>query len=279
MHTIQTKNFVIHIFSDGVVAIDGGAMFGVVPKVFWQKHYPADENNKVDLAVNCVLVKNKTSSKKILIDTGIGNKFDKKHIEIYKIRKEKDLLKHLSLLNISPQDIYAVINTHLHFDHCGYNTVYKDGKLVALFSKAKYFIQKKEYEYALSPDERSKASYLKENFLAIDNNQLELVDGDCEIEKGIKLIFTKSHSVGHQCVLIEDEDKKIFFAGDIIPTAFNLKVNYTSGFDLFPLDVMKIKKELLETAQKESWTIVFPHELNYVFGSYSEIYNNLFKQK
>lgn len=278
MNIIETRNFKIYVFSDGVVAIDGGAMFGIVPKVFWGKYYPADEKNRVDIAVNCVLVENKLNNKKVLIDTGIGNKFEQKHIEIYKIRKENDLIKHLLKLNISPEDINIVINTHLHFDHCGYNTIFESGKLKPLFKKAKYFVQKKEYEYALSPDERSQPSYLKENFTAIKKNQIELIDGDAEIEKGIKLIFTGAHSVGHQSVLIEDYVQKIFFTGDIIPMAFNLKINYTSSFDLFPLDVIRVKKVLLNKVDKENYILIFPHELKYPYGKFIELYKKFFKK-
>ncbi len=279
MNIIETKNFKIYVFTDGFVAIDGGAMFGIVPKVFWEKHYPADEKNRVDIAVNCVLVENKFNSKKILIDTGIGNKFEQKHIEIYKIRKENhDLIKHFATLNLSPEDINIVINTHLHFDHCGYNTIFSDGELKPLFRKAKYFVQKKEYEYAFSPDERSKASYLQENFAPIKKHQIELINGNTEVEKGIKLIFTAAHSIGHQSVLIEDEDKKILFTGDVIPLAFNLKINYTSAFDLFPLDVIKIKRDLLNIAEKEDYILIFPHEIKYPYGKFSQLNENFFKK-
>lgn len=128
------------------------------------------------------------------------------------------------------------------------------------------------------PDERSVASYKKENFLSLyEHNQVELVDGDAEIEKGIKLILTCGHSFGHQAVLIEDNNEKIFFCGDLIPTAFNLKINYTSAFDIYPLEVMEKKNKFLNLAKEENWTLVFPHEINNFMGKYFEIYNKVFK--
>lgn len=269
----------IYIFADGTAGIDGGAMFGIVPKVLWSKHYSTDKKNRVTIVMTCMLVVVKDKDKKILIDTGIGNKFDRKYVKIYKINKKLDLVKMLKQINISPEDINIVINTHLHFDHCGYNTVYDNKKLKPLFSKAKYIVQKKEWEYALAPDERSKPSYLEENFIPLqENKQVELIDGDVEIEKGIKIIFTNGHSIGHQSVLIDNGKKKVFFTGDLIPTAFNVKINYTSGFDLFPLDLMKKKKELLEQAQQEGWSLVFAHDPIFPYATVSEVYSEFFRK-
>lgn len=266
----------VYLLSDGVAAIDGGAMFGVVPKVFWEKHYVPDEKNRIDVALNCLLVE--VNNKKVLIDTGIGNKFEQKHVEIYKIRKQTDLITELKILSLEPQDIDVVILSHLHFDHCGYNTVFNSGKLKPLFNKAKYFIQKAEWDYALSPDERSAPSYVKENFLPLNDTKiLELIDGNVELKDlNLYIIYTGGHSVGHQCVLVNCDDKKIFFSGDLFPVAFNLKINYTSGFDLFPVDVMKKKKEILSIAEVENWTLVFPHEIYYPVGLLKEIYSKFF---
>lgn len=275
IYQLKTENFKIYIISDGVAAIDGGAMFGVVPKIFWEKYYPCDEKNRVDISLNCLLIE--TKDKKILVDTGVGNKFEQKYVEIYNIRREKNLVELIKEIGLSVEDINIVINTHLHFDHCGWNTINENDKNVVLFKNAKYFIQKKEWYYAYSPDERSIASYKKENFLSLyDCNQLELIDGDAEIEKGIKLIYTSGHSFGHQTVLIEDNNGKIFFCSDLIPTAFNLKINYTSAFDIYPLEVMEKKKKVLNLAKNENWTLVFPHEINNFVGKYFEIYNKIF---
>lgn len=262
------------LLSDGTVGIDGGAMFGIVPKVFWEKFYPADEKNRVELSLNCLFIE--VNDVKILIDTGIGNKFSQKYIEIYKVRKHTDLLLQLETLGVKPEDIDIVILTHLHFDHCGYNTVYNNGVVEPLFKKAKYIVQKNEWEYALSPDERSSPSYIKDNFLPIED-KIELINGNTEIKDlNLNIIYTGGHSYGHQSVLINCDDKKIFFTGDLFPVALNLKINYTSSFDLFPVDVIKKKKEILSIAEQENWIFVFPHEIYHPAGLPKEIYPKLF---
>ncbi|MCS7150821.1 MAG: MBL fold metallo-hydrolase [Endomicrobia bacterium] len=268
----------IYIFSDGFASIDGGAMFGIVPKVFWQKHYSADEKNRVDIALNCMLIN--VNDTKVLIDTGIGDKFESKYTEIYKIRKKENLVKHLKGLGLQPDDIDIVILTHLHFDHCGYNTVVDNGVIKPLFRKARYIVQKSEWEYSVSPDERSAASYIKENFLPLDEFKvLELIDDDIELKDlGIKIIYTGGHSVGHQSVLVLCDDKKIFFAGDLFPVGLNLKVNYTSSFDLFPLNVIKKKKEILKIAEQENWVFVLPHEIQYPYGTLQDLQSKFSQQ-
>lgn len=281
MLVLPGNRFNIYIFTDGTARIDGGSMFGIVPKILWNKYYSADRKNRILIVMACMLIEVKDKNKKILVDTGIGNKFDKKFVKIYKINKKLDMINTLKQYNTKPEDINIVINTHLHFDHCGYNTVYDDAtSLKPMFTKAKYIVQKKEWEYALSPDIRSKPSYWEENFLPLEKTkQVELVDGDVEIEKGIKLIFTGGHSVGHQSVLIEDEGKKIFFTGDLVPTAYNVKINYTSGFDLFPLELMKKKQELLTKAQQEGWSLVFPHDASFPYATVAEVYSEFFNKK
>ncbi|MCX7716164.1 MAG: MBL fold metallo-hydrolase [Endomicrobia bacterium] len=273
-----TKNFQITIFTDGIAAIDGGSMFGVVPKVLWNKYYVPDRLNRITIVMACMLIKYK--NKNILVETGIGDKFDKKFATIYKINKKMNLLKSLKLLDVSPDDITIVVNTHLHFDHCGYNTIYNDnGKVVATFKNAKYLIQKKEWLYALNPDERSKFSYIEANFLPLEkSHQIELVDGDVEIEKGVKLLYTGGHSAGHQSVLIHDEDKTFLFTGDLVPTSFNIKINYTSAFDLFPVDLMLKKKELLAKAKEEGWILIFPHDFLFPCGSWEQVWLKYFNK-
>lgn len=279
MFYIRTENFEIYIFSDAFISIDGGAMFGVLPKVIWNNFYKTDKLNRIRIATNSMLIITKRNLK-ILIDTGMGEKFSKKFEKIYNIKNQGSLIKNLKKLNIYPDDIHIVINTHLHFDHCGYNTTFEENKIVPSFKKAKYIIQRREFEYALKPDEKSKPSYLEENFYPLKKTkQLELIDGSEEIEKGIRLILNSSHSVGHQSILIKSSDKKIFFTGDIIPLALNLKPNYITAFDLFPLELISTKKQILKKAQEENWTLIFPHEIKYPFGNLIQIKNTLFKDK
>ncbi|MEW6684625.1 MAG: MBL fold metallo-hydrolase [Candidatus Edwardsbacteria bacterium] len=258
---MKFRSMEIFLLSDGKFALDGGAMFGVVPKVIWERLSTPDEKNRIELGLNCLLIE--TKGKKILIDTGIGDKFSKKIAEIYGIDKKDTLISSLKKIGVSPNNIDIVINTHLHFDHCGGNTIRtEDGKIVPTFPKAKYFIQKKEWEDAISPNERTKASYLAENFLPLlEFKQLELIEGDIEIVPGIKTLVTGGHTEGHQSILIQDGEKTAIYFGDLIPTTSHLKIPFVMGYDLYPLVTMGKKKELLKKAKEEEWLLIFEHDL------------------
>ncbi len=252
--------FEIYPVSDGSFMLDGGAMFGTVPRVLWQKTNPADEKNRILMGLNLLLIK--TGKMNILIDTGIGDKYDEKIYRIYKIERRQHLLNSLKKLRILPDDIDIVINTHLHFDHAGGNTIKnKKGEILPTFPKAKYFIRKGEWRDALNPDERSKASYLFENFQVLDTtNQLILIKGDTEIEEGIRIIKTPGHTRHHQSVLIESEGQKAIYLGDLIPTTSHIHVPYIMSYDLFPLVSLKTKKKILNNALKEDWLLIFEHD-------------------
>jgi glyoxylase-like metal-dependent hydrolase (beta-lactamase superfamily II) len=263
---MKLGNFEIFLISDGKFWLDGGAMFGVVPKVLWEKTNPADQHNRIEMAFNCCLVR--TQNKNILIDTGVGDKLDEKFAEIYKIDKPQNISTSLKAVGLSEADIDIVINTHLHFDHCGGNTKVENGEFVPRFKNAKYFIQRQEWEDATHPNERTKASYLKENFVPIkEKGQLELVDGDKEIVPGVKTIATGGHTLGHQSILIKSEGKIAFYLGDLIPTTSHIKIPYVMGYDLYPLDTIKKKKELLKKAVEEHWLLIFEHDPK-IFAGY-----------
>ncbi len=243
--------------SDGSFWLDGGAMFGVVPKVLWQRTNPSDDRNRICLGLHPLLVKTKREN--ILIETGIGDKIPDKFKEIYKVEKEKELIQSLEDTGVSSEDIDIVILTHLHFDHCGWNTRRaSDGRIVPTFKNARYFIQKAEWERALNPDPRSKASYLRENFLPLEEyGNLRLISGDTEITEGIEVILTGGHTQGHQVVLI---NRRAIYWGDLIPTTSHIRIPYVMGYDLFPLDTMRSKERLLDRAIKENWLSVFEHD-------------------
>lgn len=256
---IDFGSFKFSIVSDGTFWLDGGAMFGIVPKVLWNKTNPADELNRIELKLNCLLIQ--TPEKNVLVDTGVGENLDDKFKEIYKVERDFGLITALEKIGIKPGDINFVINTHLHFDHCGGNTINKDGSFVPTFPKAKYVIQKQEWSDATNPNERTKASYLKENFIPLEEaGQLILVDGDYEIFPGIKVTITNGHTRGHQSVLIESEGKKAIYLGDLIPTTSHIKIPYIMSYDLYPLDIIKKKKEILNRAIKENWLLIFEHD-------------------
>ncbi len=245
---------------DGFFALDGGAMFGVVPKVFWEKTNPADEKNRIKLALRTVLVK--TGKELVLIDTGIGEKFQGKFEDIYKVDKTYSIENSLKELGIKLEDIKIVINTHLHFDHCGGNTrINERGEVVSKFSNAMYYIQADEWQYANNPDIRSKASYLNENYEPLQKSgNLKLIEGDIKIIQGIEVVKTAGHTPGHQIVLIKSEGRTAVYWGDLIPTASHLNIPYVMGYDLFPLTTINWKEKLLPRALKEHWLMLFEHD-------------------
>jgi glyoxylase-like metal-dependent hydrolase (beta-lactamase superfamily II) len=263
--SVKLGQFELSIVSDGKFWLDGGTMFGVVPKVMWDKLNPADDLNRIELGLNCLLIQ--TPDNKILVDTGIGEKLKERFKDIYRVERDFSLIEVLHRRGIEPEDIDKVISTHLHFDHCGGNTVKKGGKSVPTFPNAQYIIQRQEWYDATHPNERTKASYLKENFVPLEENaQLLLVDGEQEVSKGVKVIVTNGHTQGHQSVLIESDGIKAIYFGDLIPTTSHIKIPYVMGYDLYPLDIIKKKKDILQTALNEHWLLIFEHDPKTTFA-------------
>jgi len=270
MTSVQLGKFTITIVSDGSFWIDGGAMFGTVPKTIWSKLVTPDELNRVELALNCLLIK--TPDKKILIDTGVGEKLADKIKEIYKIQKPPDLVGSLKKTGVDPGQIDFVINTHLHFDHCGGNTRPLEDNYRLTFPNAKYIVQKGEWEDAFHPDERSRSSYLKENFVPVEQaGQLILVEGDQEVIPGIKVLLTPGHTAAHQSVIIRSEDQAALYLGDVTCISQQIKVPYLTSFDLYPVRLMKTRKELLKQARDEHWLLVFDHDPKMPFAYLTEV--------
>jgi glyoxylase-like metal-dependent hydrolase (beta-lactamase superfamily II) len=259
----------LHIVSDGTFWLDGGAMFGVVPKALWNRLNPADELNRIKLSLSCLLIK--TPRYTVLVDTGLGEDLNERFLDQYRVMRGAGLFGGLQGLGISAEDIDFVINTHLHFDHCGGNTVKKGDTYVPAFPRARYIIQEREWYDAQHPNERTKASYLKQHFAPIEAaGQLVLVDGDHEVIPGITVKCTNGHTRGHQSVLIEDGGSKAMYLGDLIPTTSHIKIPYIMGYDLFPLDILVKKKEILAVAAKEQWLLIFEHDPRVPFGYVSE---------
>ena len=266
---IKLGEFELTIISDGRFWLDGGAMFGVVPKVIWDRMNPADDLNRIELGLNCLLIKSKDNL--ILVDTGIGEKLKDRFKDIYRVQREYGLIQALQKIGHTPSDIDKVINTHLHFDHCGGNTYRQDNRFVPTFPDARYIIQKKEWYDATHPNERTKASYLKEKFIPLEEmDRILLVDGDEEIIEGVKVIVTNGHTRAHQSVLIESQGEKAIFFGDFIPTASHLKIPYTMGYDLYPTALIKRKKMILKNAVDEHWLLIFEHDPDIPFAYITE---------
>ncbi|GMV49750.1 MAG: putative quorum-quenching lactonase YtnP [Nitrospirae bacterium] len=246
--------------TDGRFRLDGGAMFGVVPKALWQTCCPPDELNRIPLTLTCLLVR--AHGKHILVDTGLGNKEDARFQARFAVDRRPSLRDSLHLHGLAPDDVHAVINTHLHFDHAGGNTVLdKAGRLRAAFPKATYFIQRGEYEDATRANERTRASYRPDNFVPIaEHRRWELLDGDTELFPGITAVVTAGHTRHHQCVKVESEGHIAFFLGDLIPTVAHLPLPYIMGYDLYPLDTLASKRAILDRAFAERWLLIFQHD-------------------
>lgn len=252
--------FDIDLISDGTMWFDGGAMFGVVPRTLWERVAPPDEKNRIRAALNCLLVR--THEKNILIDTGVGTKFDKKFAEIYKINHDKTVEGEIGKLGLKPEDIHIVINTHLHFDHAGTNTKrLEDGSVVPTFPKATYVIRKGEWDHANHPNERSRASYLPENWMPLEAAKLvERIDNDQEIVPGVSVLLTKGHLKHHQSVKIESEGHAAVFLSDALPMVHHLKLPWIMSYDLYPVDTLETKRKLIQQALDENWLLIFYHD-------------------
>ncbi len=241
--------------NDGELWLDGGAMFGVVPKKLWAKVAPPDEENRIRLSMHPLLV---FTDPLILIESGIGNKSDPKMARIYRIDAGR-LLRSLKELGVEPEDIGIVINTHLHFDHGGGNTWRFEDGIRPTFPRARYIVQKAEWEDAINPNERTRASYLPENLIPI-KDRVEMVEGEKEVVPGVRVIPTGGHTKGHQIVRIESGGEVGIYLGDLIPTVAHLPLPYIMAYDLFPLETLKKKKELLTQAADEGWILFFEHD-------------------
>ena len=262
---MKLGKFDIQPVTDGRFRLDGGAMFGVVPKVLWQLCCPSDDKNRIQLGLNCLLIR--ARGKNILVDTGLGDKDDEKFKDLFAVERIPTLRESLKAQGLSPDDIHMVINTHLHFDHAGGNTVRENGAIVSTFPRAKYFVQRGEYEDAARANERTRASYRRENFTPIAHvDQWEFIDGDTEILPGISVVVTEGHTRRHQSIKIESEGQMAFYLGDLIPTVSHLPLPYIMGYDLYPLQTLETKRWVLQRALDENWLLVFEHDPKVLMG-------------
>ncbi len=266
MHRTTLGDFELTIVSDGTYFLDGGAFFGVVPKTMWSKKVTPDEQNRLETGLNSLLVR--TGKKNILIETGIGNKLSEKMVHIYK--QPAKLLDNLHAAGVAPEDIDIVINTHLHFDHCGWNTVRRGDRLVATFPKAKYYVQQKEWEHGRLQLERDAVSYMSPNYdPLLETGQMVLLNGDVELLPGISVKVFPGHTANMQAVIIEsggesggggNDKKTACYISDLIATSHHLDVTWVMAFDLFPLETIESRKKYYAQAIPEKWLTVFTHD-------------------
>ncbi len=250
MRRIKLSDWEIYHLDGSNFALDGGAMFGVVPKVLWEKLIQPDERNRIPMSTHPILIK--TDRKIVLVDVGLGKGWNSKFKDIYAI-EERDIFEGT---DFSYEDVDILVATHLHFDHMA-GAVDEHGNL--LFRKAKIVVQAWEWADALYPNVRSKASYIKERIEPLSSN-LELVEGTVQIEEGIWLILTGGHTRGHQIVLVERNGKGLLFMADLVPTIHHIHYPYIMAYDLYPMDVLKARYEIYNEALKYNYLLVFEHD-------------------
>jgi glyoxylase-like metal-dependent hydrolase (beta-lactamase superfamily II) len=247
------------LMTDGTFRLDGGAMFGVIPKPMWERVAPADARNRILMAMNSLLIR--AAGKWILVETGAGDKWDAKRTDIYSFDAPPRLPEKLIARGVAPEKIDIVINTHLHFDHCGWNTRMVNGEAVPAFPNAQYFVQQGELEHAKDPSDRDRASYFPENFVPMEKSgQWRLVQGDAELIPGIELLRAPGHNRDMVCVRLRGGGKTVFFSADLIPTAAHLPYPWIMGYDLYPLTTLENKKKWISQAAREGWLVIFGHE-------------------
>lgn len=259
----------IDIVSDGTILIDGGALFGQIPKPLWEVNMKPDRKNRVRLGMNCLLIQ--TPDHTVLVDTGAGSKRTDKLRDIYGLNGNR-LLKRLKALNVTARDIDSVVLTHLHFDHSGGCTkLDRSGNGAPTFPKARHIVQKSAWDEANNPDERSKSAYFTDDFVPIhEAGLLDLIEGDAEICPGVNVKVTNAHTPGHQIILIEAGSERIAFLGDLIPTPFHLPLPNIAAFDYSANDTLDQKRELLRTATSKGWMLIFGHSLEQSAGYVEE---------
>ena len=249
----------VTVLHDGTIALDGGAMFGVVPRVVWEKRDPPDERNRVTLGLNVALIE--SGGKRVLVDTGMGERWSEKEVRMYRIDRSTTLLGGLRARGLGPEDIDVVVNTHLHFDHAGGNTRVEGGRVVPAFPRARYVVQRGEWDDATHPHERSRASYRADDFLPVaEAGQLDLIDGEAEVAPGVRAVRVGGHTTHHQMVVVESGGETLVVPTDLLPTASHLPLPFVMGYDLFPVATLEAKRKLLDAAVEGGWRILFYHD-------------------
>jgi glyoxylase-like metal-dependent hydrolase (beta-lactamase superfamily II) len=249
-------DFELTALSDGIYHLDGGAFFGVIPKALWSRKVKVDEKNLVPTGLNSVLVR--TGERNILIETGIGNKLPEKMAQIF--GQPAKLLENLSAAGLSPDNIDIVINSHLHFDHCGWNTVRENGAIKATFPRAIYYVQEGEWKHA-HENQRDGVSYFSENYdPLVESGQMKLLRGTQEILPGISVEVFPGHTRDMQAIMIQSKGQTACYISDLIPTSAHLDLNWVMGFDLYPLETIESRKRYYARAVPEKWLTMFTHD-------------------
>ena len=251
----------MEIVPDAEFRLDGGAMFGVVPRTLWSRFCPPDEQNRIRLNMNCLFVE--TPQERILVETGIGDKWTARQSDIYGIDRRRPLRESVrEATGCAPEEITIVVTTHLHFDHAGGNTMLDEtGRPVPTFPNARYFVSRDEHAHAEAPHERDRASYLPENWKPLEESgQLELKPADYEVVPGLQMETIAGHSHTMQCTRLERGGQILFGFADLVPTRAHLQPAWVMGYDLYPVETLEAKKRLLPQAARENWLCLFYHD-------------------
>jgi len=244
---------------DGTFRLDGGAMFGVVPKPLWSRRAPADDRNRIALAMRPLLVR---GDRTMIIDAGVGDKMDAKSVDIYAIDRSRDLVSSLAEAGLRVEDVDIVLASHLHFDHAGGFTRRDErGRLVPVFPRARYVARTAEYEDATHPHERNRASYFAENYVPLaEAGVLDLMPDDGAVMPGVRVVRTGGHTMHHQIVMIESEGRTAVFAADLVPTTAHLDAAWIMGYDLYPMDTLAFKRTFIREAIDREYLVFFEHD-------------------
>ncbi len=258
LRRMRFGRYEVTLLRAGFFRQDGGILFGTVPKVLWQKLVDSDERNRVNVPLTCLLLRDDRNV--LLLETGVGDKLDERRRDIFGIDPHDTIVPALASLGVRPEDVTLVLNTHLHFDHSGGNTRRDgDGKLVPAFPRARYVLQRLEWEDALHPHERSRASYFPDDFAPLEP-VVELIDGEAEVLPGVHAVGVRGHTRATQYLRVEEEGRSLFFSCDFMPTRHHLAPAWIMAMDLFPMETLAAKKELLPRAVEERWLVAFTHD-------------------
>jgi len=255
----------IEVVSDGIALQDGGAAFGLVPRVLWERLIVPDELNRIPSVLRCLLIR--SSGKLILVDTGYGDKLTAKERERLNLHGER-LLSALGRLGVRVEDVDIVINTHLHADHCGGNTIAKEGEVVPAFPNAEYWIQRRELADARYPNERTQGTYFPENFLPLEaTGQLRILNGDIQVTPEVRCWVTRGHTRAHQVVIIESEGEAAVFLGDACAWGISLeRLAWVPAYDVEPMESIESKRRLRDWALRRDALLIFQHDPTMVAG-------------
>ncbi len=279
----EIKNFsvgnwetaLLHVDTFG---LDGGAMFGIIPKSLWNKSYDCDDKNRINLSGSLLYVN--AGGQNIIVETGMGRKLSSKEEKIYDLENARTIEEALMPLNLTPEDIDYVILTHLHLDHAGGATETFKDKLRPTFRNARYIVQDVEYEAAVNPNERTEGSYKRDDFVPLEEaGNLELVDGESEVIDGVRVVKTGGHTVGHQVVIFENSGEKLLHIGDLVPTSKHLPLQYIMAYDTHPLETLEQRKKWYKKIVEEDMKVVFPHDMDQTVAGPSDFAPQLEKSE